>query len=149
MMTPTPPSTAERPALWNPGAAAGWSLLFSPAFGAYLHARNAAALGREEAAKANRRWFYVSLAYLVFVLGTVFVPAIPEGLFKLASLALLLGWYFSLGKKQVLLVKEMGREGYVRKSWKKPLLSALACLIGAFVLLFMLIMMKEFVFGSR
>ena len=28
------------PALWNPNAAANWSLLFSPAFGAWLHMKN-------------------------------------------------------------------------------------------------------------
>jgi hypothetical protein len=28
------------PALWNPGAAASWSLLLSPAFGAFLHMKN-------------------------------------------------------------------------------------------------------------
>jgi hypothetical protein len=30
------------PALWNPGAAASWSLLLSPAFGAILHPHNRA-----------------------------------------------------------------------------------------------------------
>jgi hypothetical protein len=58
-------------------------------------------LGREEEVKANRVWFYVSIAYLVFALVTTFVRAIPEGVFRLAAIALLLGWYFSLGKKHL------------------------------------------------
>ena len=54
-MTPNPyaPPKAEvadvgrtevAPALWNPNAAASWSLLFSPAFGAFLHMKNWQAL---------------------------------------------------------------------------------------------------------
>jgi hypothetical protein len=42
------------PALWNPNAAANWSLLFSPMFGAWLHMKNWAALGEPERAAARR-----------------------------------------------------------------------------------------------
>jgi hypothetical protein len=52
---PTPPPTGPPPALWNPKAAAYWSLLFSPAFGAFVHARNADAMGRVDEAKANSK----------------------------------------------------------------------------------------------
>jgi hypothetical protein len=100
-------------------------------------------------AKTNRVWFYVSIVYLVVALASTFIPAIPDKLFRLAALALLLGWYFSLGKKQVLHVKETWPDGYVRKPWKKPLLIALGRLIGAFVLLFSLAMVQELVFGSQ
>jgi hypothetical protein len=62
MARPTPPPTGRPPALWNPKPAAYWSLLFSPAFGAFLHARNADAMGRVDEAKANRMWFYVLIA---------------------------------------------------------------------------------------
>ncbi|HYM08461.1 MAG TPA: hypothetical protein VEU11_18060 [Terriglobales bacterium] len=102
---PTPPPTGRPPALWNPKAAAYWSLLFSPAFGAFLHARNADAIGRVDEAKANRVWFYVLIAYLGLAFVTIFIP-IPQGLFTLASIGLLFGWYLSLGKKQVTYVKE-------------------------------------------
>jgi hypothetical protein len=149
MTTPTPPPISQPPALWNPNVAACWSLLFSPAFGAFIHARNAEALGRVDEAKANRVWFYVSIAYFGVVLVTTFIPVIPEGLFRLAGLALLLGWYFSLGKKQIAYVKETWRDGYQRKPWKKPLLIAFGCLIGAFALLFVLGLVEELFFGSQ
>ncbi|MFY9672829.1 MAG: hypothetical protein WAK13_00160 [Terriglobales bacterium] len=126
---PAPPPAGPPPALWNPKAAAYWSLIFSPAFGAFVHARNADAMGRIDEAKANRRWFYVLLAYLAFTFMTIFVPAFPEGLLDLVLIGLLFGWYLSLGKKQVMYVKATWREGYERKSWKKPLLVASGCLI--------------------
>jgi hypothetical protein len=71
---PTPPPIGPPPALWNPKAAAYWSLLLSPAFGAFLHARNADAMGRMDEAKANRRWFYVLIAYLGLAFVTIFIP---------------------------------------------------------------------------
>ena len=122
--------------LWNPNAAANWSLLFTPAFGAYIHARNAEALGRADEAKANKVWFYISLGYLGFVLMSNWIPAIPEGPFRLAALAILLGWYFSLGKKQVKYVNETYPNSYSRKSWTKPLLVGFGCWIGLFLFLF-------------
>jgi len=142
---PTPPPTGRPPALWNPKAAAYWSLLFSPAFGAFLHARNADAMRRVDEAKANRTWFYVSIAYLGLAFVTIFVP-IPEGLFTLASIGLPLGWYLSLGKKQVTYVGETWRDGYERKSWKEPLLIALGFLIGTSIVF---AVAEDLMLGSR
>jgi curved DNA-binding protein CbpA len=45
-------------ALWNPNAAANWSLLFPPVFGAWLHAKNSSALGDESEAKHSTYWVY-------------------------------------------------------------------------------------------
>jgi hypothetical protein len=131
---PTPPPTGRPPALWNPKAAAYWSLLFSPAFGAFLHARNADAMGRVDEAKANRRWFYVLIAYLGFTFVSIFVfIPIPQGLLELVPTGLLFGWYLSLGKKQVAYFKEAWQDGYKRKPWKEPLLIASGCLIATFI----------------
>ena len=149
MTTPTPPPTSQPPALWNPNAAACWSLLFSPAFGAYLHARNAEVLGRVDEAKSNKVWFYVSVTYLVFAFVTTFIPVIPDGLFRLAAIGILLGWYFSLGKKQIKYVKETWQDSYERKRWKKPLLIAFGCSIGMFVALFVVAVIQEYLFGSQ
>jgi predicted amidophosphoribosyltransferase len=38
--SPTDISSQEENAIWNPNAASNWSLVFTPAFGSYLHARN-------------------------------------------------------------------------------------------------------------
>jgi hypothetical protein len=148
MTTPTTPPEAP-PTLWNPNAAACWSLLFTPAFGAFLHARNADNLGRIEEANANRVWFKISIAFIVIVLVTSFIPAIPDGIFKFAGLGLLLGWYFSLGKKQIAYVKDSWRDGYQRKSWKKPLLVAFGCLIGSGIAVFIVAMAVALIFGVK
>jgi hypothetical protein len=147
MSTPTPPpqpSTNEPPALWNPNAAACWSLLFSPAFGAFLHARNATALGRAEEAKTNMTWVYVSLAYFGFVLISIFTPQIPDSVFRSVAIGLLLGWYFAVGKKQVLYVKESWPDGYPRKSWTKPLLAAFGGLVAFIIAVVILALIAEF-----
>ena len=147
-MSPSPPSDSA-PRLWNPNAAACWSLLFSPAFGAYLHARNAESLGRTDEAKANRVWFYASLAYFGFVLVSIFIPAIPDSVFRGSAIGLLVGWYFSLGKKQIHYVKNTFQEGYQRKPWTKPLLVAFGGLVGFLIVLFILAMAAEFFSGSQ
>jgi len=125
------------PALWNPGAAASWSLIFSPAFGAYIHARNAEVMGRTEEAKANRLWFYGSLGYLVLVSLSVFVPSIPDAVFRGAAIGLLVGWYFAQGNKQVQHVKNIYENSYQHKPWGKPLGIALGCFIGFIVIIIM------------
>jgi predicted RNA-binding Zn-ribbon protein involved in translation (DUF1610 family) len=57
------PATST-PIHWNPLTAARWSFwLFSPAFGAFLHAKNAESMGRAEEAKANWQCFYIALGY--------------------------------------------------------------------------------------
>lgn len=143
---PTPPPGGRLPALWNPKAAAVWSLVFTQAFGAFLHARNAEAMGRLEEAKANRTWFYVSMAYLGLTLVTIPFPAVPGGLFSLAAFGLLIGWYWNVGRKQVVYVRQTWREGYLRKPWKKPLLIAFCCLMGTFIVL---TIAEKLVFGSQ
>src|ERR1043165_813560 len=110
-MSEAPPSDSG-PRLWNPNAAACWSLIFSPAFGAFLHARNAESLGRTAEAKANKVWFYASLAYLGIVLVSIFIPIIPDAVFRGAAVGILLGWYLSLGKKQTQYVTETFRDKY-------------------------------------
>ena len=51
-----PPPAA--PALWNPFAARAWTVLFSPIFGAFLHAQNWKALGESGRAKRSMIWVY-------------------------------------------------------------------------------------------
>jgi fatty acid desaturase len=144
----TPPPLSL-PRLWNPNAAACWSLLFTPAFGAWLHARNAETLERAAEAKANWVWFYASIAYLGVVVVTLFIPALPDAVFRGASIGILVGWYFSLGKKQVQHVKGTFQDGYERKSWTRPLLIAFGCLCGYFVGLFIIAIVVDSILGSQ
>jgi hypothetical protein len=150
MSAPAPQTaTTQSPALWNPNAAACWSLIFSPAFGACLHARNAEALGRADEARANRVWFYISICFLALACITTLIPAIPDAWFQTGGVALLLGWYFSLGKKQIAYVKVTWRDDYEHKPWRRPLLIGVGCFAGAFALIFVLAMVQELVFGSQ
>jgi hypothetical protein len=123
--------------------------VFSPAFGAFLHARNAQSLGRTDEAKANRIWFYASLAYFGFVLMSTFIPAIPNVVFSGAALGILLGWYISLGKKQIEHVKSRWQGRYTRKPWGKPLLIAFACLAGFMVVATLLSIVAASLFGIQ
>lgn len=125
-----PPLSDARPALWNPNAAASWSLVFTPAFGAFLHARNAETLGRRDEAKMNRIWFFATLGYLALTLVGDFLLPIPETIYRAAGIGLLVGWYFSVATRQVDYVKGQLQSAYVRKSWGAPLLVALGALLG-------------------
>jgi hypothetical protein len=51
-------------AIWNPLAVACWSVVFTPAFGAYLLMRNWQTLGESRQAALARVWFCFSLGLL-------------------------------------------------------------------------------------
>lgn len=132
----TPPDTA--PALWNPNAAASWSLLFTPVFGAWLHMKNWQALGQPEKAESSWRWVQASAAILVAMIllsVTVLDDRVGELLARAGGFALLLGWYYTSARPQAALV--LGRYGkaYPRRGWAKPLLIALAGWVAVVVVL--------------
>ena len=110
--------TRIKPTLWNPTVGANWSLLLSPAFGAYMHMLNWQALGYNEKAKSSRNWFLVSLPLSLFGLG-FFV---------------LIAWYFSSAKEQIKYIKTHFGDNYPKRSWVKPLLIAIATTLIGLVL---------------
>jgi len=128
----------EKPAgssapLWNPNAAANWSLLFTPVFGAYVHSKNWQALGEQQHAKASMNWVYMGLALLVFyVLLGVFVPneKAADGIARLLGFIFLLSWYFTSAKAQAKYVKTAFGNSYARKPWGKTLLLGVAGIFG-------------------
>jgi hypothetical protein len=127
----------DAPALWNPNAAANWSLLLTPAFGAYLHMRNWQALGEPDKAAASRNWIYVTLGMisLSVIAGVLWGSSRGlEALSRLVGFALLLVWYFSSGRAQAAYVKERFGNDYARKGWGKPLLAGFGAIIGFFFL---------------
>lgn len=126
----------DGPAIWNPNAAANWSLLFSPAFGAYLHARNAERLGRHDEAKSNWRWFYGSLSFLAASILSTFVPVVSDGLFRLIGILILLTWYFSVAKTQAAFVDQAFGKVYPKRSLLEPVLIGFSCLVGLFLVFF-------------
>ena len=123
------------PPIWNPNAAASWSLLFSPAFGAFLQMLNWRALGRQQKADDARGWFIVSLAMLaVYVfIGVLVEPKAADAISRAVGLGYLLVWYFAAGREQAKYVKEKWGKDYPRRGWGKPLLLAVAAFAGYFL----------------
>ena len=119
-------TTAGTPKLWNPNAAANWSLLFSPILGAWLHAKNWKELGQHDRAKKSMIWVYVGF---VFLLVNLFLP---DNAGSGPGLIFILAWYFSSAKGQVNYLKE-NNINYEKKAWGKPLLLGLAGLVAYFV----------------
>jgi hypothetical protein len=128
--------------------------VFSPAFGSFLHARNAEALGRTEEAKANRVFFRGTLAFvaLATVVG-IFVPGISDSVWNALSrgggIGLLIGWYSVVGSKQIRFVKETWQGHYPRRPWRKPLLVAVGCLVAYFIALVLLLVAADALHGVQ
>ena len=149
MEQPPPLIQTTAPALWNPNAAANWSLLFSPAFGAFIHARNAKTLGRSDEAKANQKWFYGNLVFLGITLLSTLTPSLSDAPFRMVGLVILLVWYFALAKKQAKYVKDTFGGNYPKKAWGKPLLIAFTCLVGFMALAFAVAFISELINGTK
>lgn len=126
---------AEAPALWNPNAAANWSLLLSPTFGSLLHYLNWGRLGRPQEQRKALVWVAVSF---VVMLAAVIVPEVHQMTMRYVMLGILLGWYFAHAKKQVAVVQELYGKNYPRRS------ILLAVVLG-FVALFFLGMVVGFI----
>jgi hypothetical protein len=125
------------PALWNPNAAANWSLLFTPLFGALLQMKNWMALDEPEKAAASKRWAIVTCIYLIVDTGlTVWQPGSPDvtALRRSGGLGLLIAWYFASARGQARYVKARFGDGYPRKRWRLPILYALLGYLGLFAM---------------
>ena len=125
-------------ALWNPNAAALWSVIFTPLFGAYLHALNWRALGDKEREEASMTWVFGAgaLVLLMILIEVVTPPGYSQGdrISHLLEYAFLLAWYFTSGRTQARFVKEKFGKSFTHKSWRKPLLMGLAG-FGVYILL--------------
>jgi hypothetical protein len=126
---------AAAPAIWNPNAAANWSLIFTPAFGAYIQMLNWRRLGDADQAATSRQWFWASLVMLaVYVL----VPSLmsdekADGPIRGFALVFLFAWYFSNARAQAKYVKANFGNAYSRRGWGKPLGLAVLAVLGYFV----------------
>jgi len=108
-------SIAAEPKLWNPNAAANWSLLFTPILGAWLHAKNWEALSQWDKARKSMMWVYVGFAFFV---GVIFLP---DSVGTLPGFIFIIAWYFTIGKKQATYLR-VNSIKYQKRPWKKPLL---------------------------
>lgn len=124
------------PPLWNPNAAASWSLFFSPIFGAILHMKNWQAMGEPQKAAASRIWAIASAAFLVFmVLLSVWLAdnKAVDALARFGGFGMLVAWYYALGKSQNAFVLARYGKDYPRKGWLKPLGIAIGAWVGFMV----------------
>ena len=106
--------------LWNPAAAAGWSLIFSPLFGAWIHAKNWQELGRPEEARKSMWWVYGWAAFYCLLLAMSGLLTLRET--SAPWMTLYAVWYMTSADAQVKLVKE--GLVYERKSWAGPMVGA-------------------------
>ena len=117
-------------ALWDPFAAALWSIVLSPAFGTYIHLLNWKTLNEPQKANSTKIWFYVSFAVMII---SPFLMGINYS--GLGSLIYLIIWYLISGQLQKNYLSEKFGSSYIRKSWGKPLLIAfIAILIFMFII---------------
>lgn len=129
-------SALGSPPLWNPNAAANWCILFTPAFGAYLHMLNWRALGESDKAAASQRWFYASVGMLALYLLIALMASdkVADGVPRLLGLIFLLSWYFASAREQARYVKQKFGADYTRQPWSKALGLAVLALVGYLLL---------------
>jgi cytochrome bd-type quinol oxidase subunit 2 len=115
------------PALWNPAAAAGWSIVFTPAFGAYLVMRNWETLGNRQQAAIARVWFCFSLGLLgVELLASAINERVnsESNFMRWVAIAYLPVWWLGAALPQAWLVRSRFGALYPRKGWDTALLAA-------------------------
>jgi hypothetical protein len=117
--------TVPAHALWNPLAAAFWSLIFTPAFGAWLLMRNWEALGEQRHARTARAWFCFSVGLLVVRLlaGAINMRLNSQSNFiHWVSLLYLAVWWLAAAVPQFRLVQSRLGADYPRQGWDYALL---------------------------
>jgi hypothetical protein len=121
------------PAIWNPVAAACWSLVFTPAFGAYLLMRNWEALGDARQVAMARTWFVFSLGLLAVQLLSAAINQrlnSESNLMHWIGLLYLVVWCVGAALPQARLLRMRFGAGYSRKQWNRVLLGAVVAGIG-------------------
>ena len=127
------------PPLWNPNAAASWSLIFSPIFGAVLHMKNWQALGRQDEAERARKWVIGLIVFFVLLFaGGALLPDTKavDGASRVLGFAVLLSWYYSRGKPQAAYVLAKYGKDYPRRGWARPLAAAVGVLLAFMAVVF-------------
>ncbi|MDM5178213.1 hypothetical protein F2P44_18600 [Massilia sp. CCM 8695] len=121
----SPAAGAERrDTLWNPDAAAFWSLLFTPLFGAFLLIRNWETLGESGRAVRACWWFALSLVMVIlnFYYSLLCGDASP---WRMSNVIFLLVWYIAEASPQERFIRERLGTDYARQSWAIALPCAL------------------------
>jgi hypothetical protein len=121
---------SETVALWNPIAAALWSLLLSPALGAWLHMRNRERLGQPGQARRARYWFAgtfaISLAGYLLAAAAVLLEREDLVVAWWTGFAVFGIWVVFSAYPQISRIDDRHGEAYTRRSWAARLLIAFA-----------------------
>src|SRR5690242_12112576 len=83
-------SVDAQPRLWNPVAAVRWSLVFTPAFGALLHAANWRTVGKNRPALANMWWAGLSAVVVVLTIFSMWISSLNPFLKSLTVVLVIL-----------------------------------------------------------
>jgi hypothetical protein len=131
MHSPSDTAALEAPAaeraIWNPAAAACWSIVFTPAFGAWILMRNWEALGDREQVALSRKWFAFSLGLLFVQLLSAAINSrvnSQSNFMHWFGIAYLLAWWLGAALPQMWQVRARYGAGYPRKRWDDALLAA-------------------------
>lgn len=145
------PNAEASPALWNPNAAASWSLFLSPIFGAVLHMKNWQALGETEKARQSKVWVIVCIAFFaVLAIAAVLLPE-SKGVdlgFRAGAFGLLIAWYTQSARPQARHIAGRFGTSYPKRGWGKPLLYALLCFLGYLVVVFVFALIAALIAGE-
>lgn len=137
-------SAIEDTALWNPAAAAWWSLLFTPIFGAIIQMKNWEALGQHKKARASKTWAITLVVVQVVI--TTWSALAPEesaihGFTNLLAFMMLVSWYIASGREQVGWLKYAGY--YEKRGWGMPFLIGVLALLGVVTCVVIVTMFKS------
>lgn len=123
--------------IWRPNAIAGWSLLLTPIFGAWLTYLNWLTLGETERAATSRYWLSGSILWIISSALLVNMEIDPTYLVVtiVAHLIFLLAWYLTENRIQHSYIRSRSGNGYAQRRWLKPLTIAL-CVFVVFQLAF-------------
>lgn len=124
--------------IWNPSIAIALCILFTPIFGALIHASNWRSLGNHEEARRSAKWAIAQLFIIILVTILAALFRSELALYYMARALPFLGliaWGVTAGKTQIAYVSGELGDIYESKSWILPVVAALTCMLaGALIL---------------
>lgn len=115
--------SASRLSLWNPNAAANWSVIFTPIFGASLLTMNSRAAGDRGRFNWHLGWLMACCVAYCVAMG-LSVQAAVEERESMVPFAVYFGsllvWYFAACRPEAMRVSGLYRDGSTRRSWLAP-----------------------------
>jgi len=124
--------------IWNPNAAATWSIVFTPVFGCVLHSLNWQSLKEFERGNNTYSWMWIWVGVLtLYVIIAKKANGDDEILaaMQLVYLIFFISWYFIDAKAQISYIRSRYGSYYKKRSWFIPILAGAT----ATVILFMVI----------